>query len=93
MRPTDKEIAELPEYVFPGTDADFERNQLKVMEQVREIVGQTGCMTELPRVTCAECDRKLPVTFMYHCLYCEMFFCKRCAQFHFGKRLPNRTGD
>lgn len=35
-------------------------------------------------ITC-ECKRRNPVRFMYHCLYCDCWFCKECAEIHFGK--------
>lgn len=89
MRPNDEQIAELPLYVFPGTETDKDNNRRKVSAQVRELIRQMGGDKHLAiKVSCAECGQPFPLLFSYHCLYCEMFFCKHCAQFHFGKRVP-----
>lgn len=35
-------------------------------------------------VTC-ECGRTIPLRFLYKCLYCDLYFCQRCAGHHFGE--------
>lgn len=35
-------------------------------------------------VTC-ECNTILPVEAAFRCLYCGIWFCRRCAERHFGK--------
>jgi hypothetical protein len=37
-----------------------------------------------PSVDC-ECGLRLPLRFMYRCLYCGQFYCQSCAEVHFGK--------
>jgi hypothetical protein len=37
-----------------------------------------------PRVTCG-CGLRAPIRFLFKCLYCECFFCDKCAEVHFGE--------
>lgn len=39
---------------------------------------------EQPKVQCP-CGLTAPLRFLYRCLYCGAFFCKKCAEEHFGK--------
>lgn len=36
------------------------------------------------KVTC-ECGRTIPLRFAYKCLYCDLWFCTKCAGDHFGE--------
>ena len=36
------------------------------------------------KVRCA-CLKLVPMKYAYRCLYCEVFYCKECAETHFGK--------
>lgn len=33
------------------------------------------------------CNKLVGWMYMYRCLYCGIWFCKDCAQLHFGKRV------
>lgn len=37
-----------------------------------------------PVIEC-ECDRSIPIRFMFRCLYCGIWLCQSCAEIHFGK--------
>ena len=48
------------------------------------------------RVECATCEKKVVVWHAYRCLYCGLFFCRGCAERHFGKKKPvwdTKTGN
>ncbi|MFA4971809.1 MAG: FYVE zinc finger domain-containing protein [bacterium] len=49
-----------------------------VRSQFRELTGTEA------GVTCASCQRKVPVRFMYHCFNCGLWFCHRCSGEHFA---------
>lgn len=36
------------------------------------------------KITCG-CGFTLPLRFTYKCLYCDEWYCKECAEIHFGK--------
>lgn len=58
---------------------EWEREELlqTITDQAREL---TDCDH---RVTCP-CGREGPVTRMFQCYECEVFFCPECAPPHFG---------
>jgi len=91
-RPTDEQIKQLPLYVFPGTEVSKEHNRKVMQGQVKKLIAFLGFTNTKLLITCGECGETYPWWFMYRCLYCEIFFCKRCAQLHFGRRLKTE-GD
>lgn len=38
---------------------------------------------KLPHVTCP-CKKRVSIFHAYQCLYCAIWFCKKCAKEHFG---------
>ncbi len=65
--------------------------------QIQETVEQSinGVIGRLMTVTCP-CGWKRGITLMYKCLYCDVWFCRSCAEEHFGKSVDEykqqRTG-
>lgn len=45
-----------------------------------------------PSVTC-ECGLKVPLRFLYKCLYCKMFLCEQCAEIHFNKTVEDYLNE
>ena len=40
---------------------------------------------EQPKITCAGCQIQAPIRFLFRCLYCGIWYCKTCAEDHFGE--------
>ncbi|MCP4700498.1 MAG: hypothetical protein GY862_27150 [Gammaproteobacteria bacterium] len=57
-----------------------------VQGQIKETVQQdlSGVTVRMAELTCP-CDKKAPIVRMFQCLYCNVWFCKTCAEQHFGK--------
>lgn len=34
---------------------------------------------------CADCEEKFELDKMYKCLYCDIWYCTKCAETHFGQ--------
>ena len=60
------------------TDAVVEYKRTLYKAQFRELMGPS-------RVTCG-CGRSIPVRFAYRCFFCGIWFCRTCAEAHFGER-------
>lgn len=41
--------------------------------------------------TCGGCNKELPLSHLYRCLYCGLMFCRQCAEFHFGEGFYRET--
>lgn len=57
-----------------------------MLDQESEITKQSlaGVVPLLVTITCP-CGRERGWTLMYKCLYCDTYFCRECAEEHFGK--------
>lgn len=42
---------------------------------------------------CADCDWLRWIGYLHKCLYCGLWFCPACAEFHFGQTLSDWVGD
>lgn len=90
-RPTNEQIDKLPLYKFPGNETQREHNFNVMRAQTAKLNAFLGFLQTKLFITCGECGESYAWWFMYRCLYCDIWFCKRCAQLHFGRRLPNAT--
>lgn len=66
-----------------------------VTEQIRETFRQEsqGVTVRMALITCP-CERRLALVSSYKCLYCGVWFCRRCAEEHFGKTVAEyRAGE
>jgi hypothetical protein len=61
----------------PKTEADRHEIRLLIRSQFVELKGDT-------MVTCAECKRRVPVRFAYHCFNCGLWLCHACSVIHFA---------
>lgn len=76
--------------IYQGPDISPEEREIKLKtlrDQTIEIL-QHKHGADVPKVTCPECNRKLKIIWMYRCLYCSLYFCKECAEYHFGASVP-----
>lgn len=58
---------------------------LMPMDTFNLVYEQTKQLLESPSFVRCGCLEKLKPHQSYKCLYCEVSFCKRCAEQHFGK--------
>lgn len=81
-------MGELPVYKSEATPEQREE-KLKLMgEQVRFIMEQDKIGTPIINVTIrCGCNKKVRLIMAYRCLYCGVFYCKECAEEHFGMRV------
>jgi hypothetical protein len=68
-----------PQYSEPPR-TEVERHEIRMLirKQFLELKGDA-------MVTCAECERKIPVRFAFHCFNCGLWFCHACSEVHFRK--------
>jgi len=66
---------------------DFKRWQ-------REMIAEQAAWDELriPSVKC-NCRQLLPLDKTFKCLYCGIWFCKECAEVHFGKTVEQYSKE
>ena len=85
MAASDAELlADLPEYVSKLTSEERVARRVFAREQI-QILCRVDCMAVI-KITCS-CGKRRVWWNMYRCLYCGVFYCKECAQFHFGMRV------
>lgn len=78
----------LPVYQGPDVSPEEREAKLKLVHgQTMEIVRHKHG-ADLPLITCPGCLRKLKIMWLYRCLYCSLYFCKECAEHHFGASVP-----
>ena len=88
--PSGVRLVRQPLPVYQGADISPEEREAKlklVHGQTMEIVRHEHG-ANVPRVTCPGCERRLKIMWMYRCLYCSIYFCKECAEHHFGASVP-----
>lgn len=50
--------------------------------------GDTNVPAKVLSVRCG-CLKKLKLKYAYRCFYCSVFFCKECAELHFGQTVKH----
>lgn len=68
--------------------AEAKNAQQLIYEQVKNVKEQQklGVPSENIRIRCG-CLKYVNWLYMHRCLYCSVFFCKTCAEEHFGKTI------
>lgn len=79
----------LPVYVSEQTAEEQLETLAFVQKQVANIKSQEaiGVPSQHVKVRCG-CNKYSRWLYMFQCLYCRVWFCKECAEEHFGKRAP-----
>lgn len=76
---------QLPKYESKATPEEREQALKMMAAQIRLILNQEN--DEIPskftKIRCG-CNKLVGWKFMYRCLYCGIWFCKDCAEQHFG---------
>lgn len=78
MAVEDQEGGESPSAVERIHDGE----RLPILQAIKEQAGELYDR-DVPQVTCP-CGKEVDLDYAFRCLYCEVFFCKRCAREHFG---------
>lgn len=55
------------------------------LKMIKEQVG-LGIAADKTTVKCG-CQKKIKVLYSHRCLYCGIYYCRECAQEHFGYRI------
>ncbi|MCK5606414.1 hypothetical protein KAR91_31220 [Candidatus Pacearchaeota archaeon] len=78
-------LLELPTYKSDATSEQKKANALFVMKQLRLIIDQEKNKTpsQFLKIRCG-CNKLIQWKYMYRCLYCGIWFCRECAEKHFG---------
>jgi hypothetical protein len=82
---------DLPFYVSKATPEEREQKRIWMREQYSLIYDQQRIETPIQlqhvKIRCG-CHKLVGWLFMYRCLYCGIWYCKECAEEHFGMRVP-----
>ena len=79
----------LPVYHSEATAEHKEQNLRAYAEQYRLIHQQEKDGVQITRVKIrCGCSRLVNWLNTYRCLYCGLYFCKPCAEEHFGAKTP-----
>lgn len=70
-----------------GKKAKFIKLQLSMIKDQSE----WGIKADKVKVKCG-CNKKVKLIYAYRCLYCSVWYCKECAEQHFGYKAPLTTG-
>ena len=82
----------LPVYESNATPEQREQKLKWMYQQVKLIKQQVA--DEIPlqhaKIRCG-CLKLVPWQYMYRCLYCGIWYCKECAEEHFGAKTMEDT--
>jgi hypothetical protein len=81
------ELQHLPKYESNASDEERALARARMRGQLADISEQPGSQTLT--VSCGSCGVRLYLVRAYRCLYCGVWFCRVCAQLHFGMRVPD----
>lgn len=65
-----------------------------IYQQLKFIATQEkeGFSSSAIKIRCG-CLKLVPWKYMHRCLYCSVFFCKECAEQHFGKTIEQYRAE
>ena len=81
----------LPVFRSNLSQEDREAKRVMLRRQIQHLV--TAPREQQIFITCCACSQRAVVWMMYRCLYCGLFYCKSCAEIHFGQRKPTFDED
>jgi len=85
-------MTELPAYKSKANEEQKEENRQRYYEQFKLIKAQE--VDKIPAqhttIRCG-CLKLVHWSQMYRCLYCGLWFCKKCAEQHFGYKTEYGT--
>lgn len=81
-----EQVAQLPVFRSKATKEEKEVARLQQQEQHRQLQEQIPNLEQV-QMNCFYCERSVKLIHMYRCLYCGVYYCRLCAQQHYGRRL------
>jgi len=85
-------MPDLPFYESKTTP-EQRAEKLRWMEEQMELIcdqHKIGTPIRFVKIRCG-CNKMVRIIEAYRCLYCGVFYCKECAEEHFGMRVPPRV--
>lgn len=81
---------DLPIYESKATPEENKQNMEWYAKQVQLIIDQEEIEvpSKFTKIRCG-CNKLVGWKYMYRCLYCGIWFCRDCAERHFGYRVPS----
>lgn len=90
----DTDYDSLPFYESKATPEERQEALELMGKQVKLLLDQERINVPLThvKVRCG-CLKMVRLIQAHRCLYCGIFFCQRCAELHFGKRVAARANN
>lgn len=85
-------MSELPEYVSTATPEQRQQKFKFMGWQLSMIKEQVGWGMDADKVTVKCGCQKVKLIYAYRCLYCGIWYCKECAEEHFGMKVNKNYG-
>jgi len=81
--------AALPFYESKATPEEKQQERICLRKQIELILDQERIKVPMQhvRIRCG-CGKLINWQYMFRCLYCGVWFCKTCAEEHYGMRVP-----
>ncbi len=81
-------IVMLPIYESNATPEQRQQKLVFMGWQLKMIKEQVGWGMAADKVTVkCGCHKKVKVLYAHRCLYCGIYYCRNCAQEHFGNKV------
>lgn len=79
----------IPTYESKSTPEELEQQRAWLREQIELIFDQQCIETPMQyvKIRCG-CNKLIGWKYMFRCLYCGVWYCKECAEDHFGAKVP-----
>lgn len=79
----------LPYYESKATPEEETQIRIALRKQIELILDQERIETPMQfvKIRCG-CNKLIGWQYMFRCLYCGVWFCKSCAEEHFGYKVP-----
>lgn len=79
----------IPTYDSNATAEEIQQKRVFLREQLGLIYDQMLIATPMGRVKIqCGCKKLVGWQYMFRCLYCGIWYCKECAEVHFGAKAP-----
>lgn len=79
----------LPTYEHKATPEEVKQRRAWMIKQLQLIVDQERIETPMQnvKIRCG-CNKLIGWQYMFRCLYCGVWYCKSCAEEHYGMKVP-----
>jgi hypothetical protein len=79
----------IPTFESKATPEEMQQKRAWLKEQLELISDQQRIRTPMEnvKIRCG-CNKLIGWQYMYRCLYCGIWYCKDCAEEHYGMKVP-----